>query len=181
MKQLTLGTFASRADAERAINDLHQEERIDKDEISFIYRNDQGKVREIDADDITGDTPMEGATKGAAIGGTIGALAGLATFAGVLPVIGPLLAAGPIATALGLTGALGSAAAGGLTGAAAGGVVGGLVNLGLSQEHAQQYEDSVRAGNILVAVHTDADVDAAAVLLRNNAMDVNEYSLASAI
>jgi len=113
MKQLTLGVFLSRADAERAINELHQEARIDKNDISYIYRNQEGRVREVDADDITGDTPIEGAKKGAAIGGTLGALAGLATFAGVLPIIGPLVAAGPIAAALGLTGALGSAAAGG--------------------------------------------------------------------
>lgn len=181
MKQFTLGVFASRADAERAINELHQSLRVPKDDISFVYRNDVGQIREVEVDDITDDTPGEGAAKGALVGGVIGAIAGLATFAGVLPIIGPLFAAGPLASALGLTGALGSAAAGGLTGAAAGGLVGALVNLGVSEEHAQQYEDRVRAGNILVAANTDADIDVASTFLKYNAIDVNEYSLASAV
>lgn len=179
MKQFTIGAFASRADAERAVNELHQSMGVDKDEISFVYRNTTGQVREVDVDDVTGDTPGEGAVKGAGIGGVLGAIAGLATFVGVIPVIGPLFAAGPIAVALGLTGAVGATAAGGLTGAAAGGLVGALINIGVSEEHAQEYEDIVRAGNILVAVHTDADVPVSPILEKHGAMNINEYTLAS--
>ncbi len=181
MKQFTLGVFATHAEAEQAINELHRSLGVSTDDISYVYRNNNGQIREVDASDVADDTPGEGATKGAAIGGTLGALAGLATFAGIIPVIGPLFAAGPLAAALGLTGALGSAAAGGLTGAAAGGVVGALVNLGVSDEHAQQYEESIRAGSVLVAVHTDSDIDVASTLVKQGAVDVNEYSLASAI
>ncbi len=181
MKQFTLGVFGSQVEADQAINELHRTLGVANDEISYVYRNSKGQLREVDADDVTDDTPAEGAGKGAIIGGSIGAVVGLAAVAGVVPVIGPLLAAGPLATALGLTGALGSVAAGTLTGAAAGGLVGALVNLGVSDEHAERYEESVRAGNILVAVHTDSEVDVASALRQFGAVDVNEYSLASAI
>jgi hypothetical protein len=87
-------------------------------------------------------------------------------FAGVIPVIGPLFAAGPIASALGLTGAVGAAAAGGMTGAAAGGMLAALVRLGVSEEHAQRYAD---------AAHTDDSGEVAAALEEAGATDVESY------
>jgi hypothetical protein len=164
MKDLTIGIFDTRQSAERAINRLHTEVGIDNDEISYIYRSKDGTVREVDADDITSDTPGEGAAKGATIGAGAGALAGIAAVAGIVPFIGPLFAAGPLAVALGLSGALGTTMAGALTGAAAGGIIGALINLGVGEEHAQRYEDEVRSGNVLVAVHSDNADEAASLL-----------------
>lgn len=176
MKHMTVGLFSDRANAEKAINRLHNELKIPTDDISYIYRNSDGAVQEVDAGKIATDTPAEGAGKGAVVGGTIGAIAGLATVAGVIPVIGPLFAAGPLAAALGLTGALGTTAAGAATGAAAGGIIGALTNLGIGSEKAQHYADRVGEGDILVAAHTEHD--ARQVLTECGAVDTDVYTLA---
>jgi len=136
----------------------------------------EGDVQEVDAGDIASKTPAEGAGKGAMIGGTIGAIAGMAALAGVIPVFGPLFAAGPLAAALGLTGAVGATAAGAATGAAAGGVIGALANMGIGKEKAQHYADRVSAGDILVAAHSEHD--ARAILEECGAVDTDVYSLA---
>lgn len=176
MKYMTIGIFSDRSNAEAAINRLHNELKIPNDDISYIYRNLEGDVMEVDANEISTDTPAEGAKKGAVIGGTIGALAGIATVVGVIPVIGPLFAAGPLAAALGLTGAVGTTAAGAATGAAAGGMIGALANLGIGQEKAQHYSDRVGAGDILVAVHTEAD--ARQIMTESGAVETDLYTLA---
>lgn len=176
MKHMTIGIFSDRGNAEAAINRLHNELNIPNDDISYIYRNLDGDVMEVDANEISTDTPAEGAKKGAVIGGTIGALAGIATVMGVIPVIGPLFAAGPLAAALGLTGAVGTTAAGAATGAAAGGIIGALANLGIGQEKAQHYADRVGAGDILVAAHTEAD--ARTIMSECGAVETDLYTLA---
>lgn len=90
--------------------------------------------------------------KGAAIGGAIGAGAGLMAGLGLLaiPGLGPVVAAGWFASTAALAGA----------GAAAGGIVGALVDSGVPEEHAHVYSESVRRGGTLVAVRV-ADQDAA--------------------
>jgi hypothetical protein len=90
--------------------------------------------------------------KGAAIGGAIGAGAGLMAGLGLLaiPGLGPVVAAGWFASTAALAGA----------GAAAGGIVGALVDSGVPEEHANVYSESVRRGGTLVAVRV-ADQDAA--------------------
>lgn len=178
MKTFTIGAFANREDAEKVINRLHNDLGIPSDDISYVYRNTDGEIKEKDADDIARSTMAESAGKGAAVGGTIGAIAGLAAFAGVIPVIGPLFVAGPLAAALGFTGAVGAAAAGGVTGAAAGGIIAGLVRLGVSEEHAQRYADHVEAGDILVAAYAEKPDEAAAIFNEESAMDVQSYALA---
>jgi uncharacterized membrane protein len=75
---------------------------------------------------------------GAAEGATLGAL----TISG----IGPILAAGSLATALGAT-ALGAG-----LGAAAGGIVGALADMGVSQEEAGSFAEGVRRGCTLVII-----------------------------
>lgn len=177
MKKFTVGIFQAREDAEKAINRLHNELSIPNSDISYLYRNTDGEVLEVEAHHITTDTPVEGAGKGAAVGGTLGALAGIAAVAGIIPVVGPLFAAGPLAVALGLTGAVGTTAAGALTGAAAGGVLGALVNLGVGEERAQRYADRVNAGDVLVAAYAEETVDVRGVLESSGAIDIENYSL----
>lgn len=82
---------------------------------------------------------------GAAVGGALGLLGllgGLGALA--IPGIGPLVAAGPIVAALG----------GAAVGAAMGSVAGGLIGLGIPAAQARLYEGKLRAGHVLVAVHT---------------------------
>jgi hypothetical protein len=174
MKKMTIGLFALREEAEEAIDRLHRDLKIDNDDISYIYRNEEGELKEVDADDISSDGVGKKAGKGAVIGGSLGALAGLATAAGMIPVIGPIFAAGPLLAALGIGGAT---AAGAATGAAAGGLLGALVGWGVDEKKAQEYSDRVEAGDILVAVQTDEDTNALMSMMDAGAMEVNEYKL----
>ena len=88
---------------------------------------------------------------GAAVGGTVGGVVGVLTGLGLLaiPGVGPLVAAGWLATSLAGVG----------VGAAAGGLVGALVKSGVPHEQAAVYEENIRRGGTLVAVQADdADV-----------------------
>ncbi len=176
MKRITAAVFESRDAAEKAINYLHNELHIPSSDISFIYRNTDGEVREVDASVISSKTPIEGAASGAKIGGTLGALLGLAVVSGIIPVIGPILAAGPLVAALGITGAVGTAAAGALTGAAAGGLIGALANAGIGKERAQRYEDLVKAGDILVVVYATEGTGVRDALRSMGAIEVEAYA-----
>ncbi len=178
MKQFTIALFDSREDAEKAIGIMTDEHNIDAGDISYAYRNTEGEMKEVDAKEIDGESVAEGAGDGAMVGGTIGALAGLVTAAGVIPVIGPLFVAGPLLAALGLgAGAVGTTAAGGLTGAAAGGLIGALSAWGVDATKAKEYEDSVSAGNVLVTVHADESINLIPALSKCGATDVNVYSV----
>jgi len=98
------------------------------------------------------DKTLEDAGKGAAIGGTLGAIiAGIAAIGTsiVLPGLG-LIVAGPIAAAL-----MG-AGAGGLTG----GLIGALVGHGIPEEHAAEYESGVKNGGVFMGVNARNDEDA---------------------
>jgi hypothetical protein len=85
-----------------------------------------------------------GAGTGAAIGGTLGLLAGLGALS--IPGLGPFIAAGPI------MGALAGIGAGGVTG----GLIGALVGMGIPEYEAKRYEGMVKSGQILLSVHCDS-------------------------
>jgi hypothetical protein len=177
MKKFTVGIFENREDAEKAINRAHNELHISTDDISYIYRNSEGEVKEVHPGDIATSTPAEGAGHGAAVGATVGAIAGLATVAGIIPVIGPLFAAGPLAVALGLTGAVGTTAAAAATGAVAGGLIGALMHMGVGEENAQRYADRVHAGDVLVAAYAEDSIDVRQLFMDNGAIETEGYGL----
>jgi len=81
-------------------------------------------------------------------------------------VIGPILAAGPIAAAL--TGA-------GI-GAAAGGLIGALTESGVPEEDAKYYAEGVRRGDVLVTVRAGRELSSTIsdILDRHNAVDVDD-------
>lgn len=99
------------------------------------------------------------------VGGVVGLAAGM--IAVVIPGIGPLLAAGPLAGAIG-----------GLTvGAATGGVIGLLRDQGISEEEAEFYAEGVKRGGALVTVHGVGEERAAKareILDRHGAIDTEE-------
>ncbi len=112
----------------------------------------------------------EGATTGGlasmGVGGALGLLAGIGALA--IPGVGPPIAAGPIMAAL----------SGAAVGGATGGLIGALVGLGIPELEAKQYEGKVRAGNILISVHTengDERSRAKQALEETGATDVSSY------
>lgn len=169
-----VGVFHSIADAEQAVRELEME-GISRSDISVVANKGvAGSTapemhRDTEAVRRKGDTSSDvvaDAGIGAAIGGVGGLLlsaAGLLT----LPVIGPVLAAGPIAAAL--TGA-------GI-GAAAGGLIGALTDAGIPKEEAEYYAEGVRRGDVLVTVRTDdMHADRARQILDQRAVNVADRS-----
>lgn len=130
--------------AKDAVEDLEEAGFLSTD-ISLVARRESvGRDDDDEYDDAEVDDDTEGAAAGATLGGVIGAGAGLLASLGVIaiPGIGPLVAAGVLATTL--TGAAGGAVAGGLLGA--------LVDYGVSEDEAQVYAESVRRGSTLVSI-----------------------------
>lgn len=111
-------------------------------EISILLPDTEGKH---DIGLVKASKAPEGATTGAATGGVTGGVLGLLAGIGALaiPGVGPFIAAGPIMAAL----------SGAAIGATTGGVVGGLVGMGIPEFEAKRYEDKLKAGNYLIAVH----------------------------
>ncbi len=177
MKKTIIGVFANREDAEKAINYIHNKFAVRNDDISYIYRNTKNEVKQVDADKISTNTPGEGATKGASAGAIVGALAGIVASAGIIPIVGPFFAAGPILASLGIVGAVGTTAAGAVGGAVVGGVIGALANLGVGKEKAKRYEDYVVAGNILLAINAEESAAIESALVGHNAVDVETYAV----
>ena len=86
---------------------------------------------------------VAGASTGGVIGGALGWVAGIGALA--IPGVGPFIAAGPIIAAL----------SGAAIGATVGGITGGLIGLGVPELEAKRYEGKIKAGNILISVHTE--------------------------
>jgi hypothetical protein len=177
MKKTIIGVFANREDAEKAINYIHNKFAVPNDDISFIYKNTKNEVRQVDASEISTKTPAEGASRGAGTGAVLGAIAGIVATAGVIPIVGPFFAAGPILASLGIVGAVGTTAAGAVGGAVLGGVIGALANMGVGKEKAKRYEDYVVSGNILVAVNAEKNGPVESALVGHNAVDVETYAV----
>lgn len=142
----TVGVFATRAAAERAVADLKAAGYRD-DEIGLVAKDASGKTVKTDG---AGETNAEeGAAVGAVAGAVGGAAVGAGIIAGVIPVIGPVLALGTLGTIL-------VNAAGG---AAIAGIAGALVGWGIPEEDAKYYESEVQAGRYLVTVDRGSRAD----------------------
>jgi uncharacterized membrane protein len=178
MAKMVFGIFTDRKNAETAINELESEGFNPKD-ISIVMQNKE------DADIIrnnTGANVAESTASGAATGAAIGGLAGLLIGIGAIaiPGIGALLIGGPIAAALGLTGAAATTVSGAATGALAGGLIGALVGIGVPEEDARIYEERVKSGAILVAVpaFSSEHREASAILRENGAEQIKSIDMA---
>lgn len=170
MRVTTIGTFSNRAKTEMVINELRAN-GISDSEISSIYTDRGGNMK----DDQTDEKVEDGAVKGVTTGAVVGALAGLAVANGILPGLGTIFVAGPMLIQIfGLSVAAATTVGGALTGALAGGIVGGLVKLGVSNDDAHIYEESLTTGNVLLITRTSTSV-AKEIFTKNGAMDVKEY------
>lgn len=133
-----VGVYETEQEAIVAIEKLVKQ-GYDKQDICVIGK-DLKNVNYI-ADE-TGTVAEETAATGAIAGGTLGGLTGLLVGVGALaiPGVGPIIAAGPIASSL--IGAVAGAGLGGLTGA--------LIAIGIPDDEAEHYGNSVKEGKILV-------------------------------
>ncbi|MDA8234392.1 MAG: DUF1269 domain-containing protein [Clostridia bacterium] len=158
MSKTVTGIFADRNKAEKAVHQLRNQ-GFDG-QISIIAKGqgtgentEEYKGIDMNSRFTGGDSVSDGTATGAFIGG----LAGLAVGAGalVIPGLGPIIAAGPIA--------------GLLSGAAAGGIAGGLVDYGIPENDVRDYEAEVNKGSVLAIIKADDHkVDEAAKILKEN-------------
>ena len=158
-------------DAQKALRELQNLDTISRDDISLIASDAAGEYSSYHGRDFPADTANDtagGAAEGAAVGGIGGLVVGLAALA--IPGIGPVLAAGPIASAL-LAGGIGAG-----VGAVTGGLVGALTDLGVSEERAGHYAEGVRRGGTLLTAHVPDNMTSRVmdVLKRHNAVDAEE-------
>lgn len=122
----------------------------------------------------TGDKVGMGVAEGLTAGAVIGGIAGLVVANGLLPGLGTLFVAGPLAVALGFTGAAATTVAAAATGAAAGGLIGGLTHLGVSSDDAALYEKHVHGGNVIV-ITRGTPPSTQDVFLTHGAIEVRQY------
>lgn len=131
----------SRVQTERIVDRLHLS--------GFTYSDISVLMPETDSNHDIGHIKATKAPEGTASGGITGGIAGgvLGLLAGLgalaIPGVGAFIVAGPIMAAL----------SGAALGAATGGVIGGLIGLGMPEIEAKVYEEKLRTGNYLIAVH----------------------------
>ena len=162
MEKKVIGYFQDSRQAEEAVNELKEK---GFNEIS-ILGNDEGRDNAGNKGRNEGmGFENQSLSRGTMTGGAIGGLAGLALGAGALfiPGIGPIIAMGPLAAALG--------------GAVTGGVAGALVDYGIPKERSDFYETKIKEGNTVMILKTDeGKTDSAASILRNHgAQDVRVH------
>ncbi|MEN9936235.1 MAG: hypothetical protein RLZZ387_2814 [Chloroflexota bacterium] len=171
MARTVVGLFDRHEQVDRAIREL-QANGVRRDDIGVIAADARGEF----ANRVGGETKIdEGAGAGALSGGVLGGVLGLLMGVGALaiPGIGPVIAAGPLAAALGSAGA--GALVGATTGVAAGGLLGALVGAGIPEEEAHVYAEGVRRGSTLLTVATDnvSSTTVESILRTNGAVDIN--------
>ena len=170
-KNSVFGIVKTHAQAEQIVEGL-QRAGFASSEISVLLPDKEGKH---DIGHVKATKAPEGATTGAATGGVTGGVLGLLAGIGALaiPGVGPFIAAGPIMAAL----------SGAAIGATTGGVVGGLIGMGIPEIEAKRYEDKLKTGNYLIAVHAkdgDEEDRAEAIFERAGAEDISTASMSKA-
>jgi hypothetical protein len=159
--------------ANDVVKDL-SDEGIARENMSLMTSDPTGEYAEYLelTEQVEGNVATEGAGIGAGIGAVMGGLGGLLIGWGalVIPGLGPVIAAGPLAEALsGLAGAGVGAIAGGV----AGGLLGALVDMGVPEETAQVYAEGIRRGGTLVTIQTADEMARVVVDIMNRHNPVN--------
>jgi uncharacterized protein (TIGR02271 family) len=155
-RSTVVGVFHEREDARQAIEAL-KDAGFAPDTISILSPDKQATQSMAEE---TGTHAGSGAATGAVAGGILGGLGGWLVGIGALaiPGLGPFIAAGAFATALG----------GAAIGAGVGAIAGALVGMGVPKEEAEYYEGEVKSGRTLVTVRADGRYDEAQRLLRQH-------------
>jgi uncharacterized protein (TIGR02271 family) len=171
MAKTIVGLFDDFSTAQRIVQEL-VDAGVGRNDISIVANDAKGEYKHYRAD---GSSAAEGAGAGAVGGGVVGGVLGLLVGVGALaiPGIGPVLAAGPLAAALGTAGA--STLVGAGVGAATGGLIGGLIGLGIPEEDANMYAEGVRRGGTLVTAKVSDNMAerAAQIMNREGTVDLD--------
>lgn len=172
MAKTVVGLFDSLIDAQNAVQDLVNN-GVSREYISLVANDARGEFVNYSANEVGA---VEGAGAGAIGGGVLGGVLGMLIGIGALaiPGIGPVLAAGPLAAALGSAGA--GAVVGAGVGALSGGLLGALIGAGVPEEHAHYYAEGVRRGGTLVSISSVDEMTAdkaLGVLRRHNAVNID--------
>lgn len=145
MSNTVTATFKTREAAFAALRDLEAVGITDKQVSMVVSDETRGKSFNIEKS----SKMDEGAAAGATVGGIIGAIAAAIAGAGALAIPGlNVIVAGSLISALAGLGA----------GAATGGLVGALIGAGIPEHEAKLYENEIKSGAILLAVHASNDV-----------------------
>jgi hypothetical protein len=155
------GLFDSYAEARHAADEL-MVYGAPASRISIIASDLRGEYTATRGD---GESPS-GTGAGALTGGLMGGAAGVAVgLTGLtIPILGPVIAAGPIVAAL----------AGAGMGAVVGGLMGALASVGVDSDEARIYAEGIRRGGAVVTVEcNDDEIEAlAAILSRHGVVDI---------
>jgi len=167
-RKTVAGLFPDRRSAERAIEELKQA-GFSSNQVGLVMRDSLERGRSTEHGKET--HAAEGAVTGALGGGVLGGIAGYLVAIGALtiPGIGPVLAGGALAEALGVVAGTAAVAAG--IGAAAGGLVGVLVGMGIPEEEARHFERGFGAQEALVTVKAGNRVMEALAIMEMNDAD----------
>lgn len=176
MTKTVVGLFDHYSEAQRVVQDLIDHGYRQEDISMFANEETQKAYGSSDVETSnTAEGAGAGAVGGTVVGGTVGLLVGAGLLA--IPGIGPVLAAGPLAAAVGSTAAAaGAGALGAGIGAAAGGLLGALVGTGIPEDEAEYYTEGVRRGGVLVTVQTEDRLanDVLRVMQQHGAVDIHE-------
>lgn len=165
MTKTIVGLYDSFAAAQQVAQEL-VEAGFSSQQISLVANDASGQYNS----SIGGaEADMSGAGAGAGIGAVLGGMGGLLVGLGALaiPGIGPVIAAGPLATALLSTS----------IGAGVGAITGGLVDAGVPESEAEYYSEGVRRGGTLLTLQADNDASverAMDIIERYDPVDIQE-------
>ena len=144
-KSTVVGVFEDRQQADRAIDELGRA-GFRYDQIGVAMRYEEGEFHVEDSRTRPMSQSLRGGRLGALAGLRFRSLAGLGVLSGVIPIVGPAIAAGTLGIILS------NAAAG----AGIGGLVGVLGGAGIPEDEAHYYQGEFEAGRTIVTVQADA-------------------------
>lgn len=163
--QHAVGIFATREDAEAALTEL-RDTGFNMDKVSVIAQNVESEPNLGGAEVKSSKEQAEegakvGVTAGAATGGFLGLIGGLAVL--TFPGVGAAAEVGAV---------LANTLLGGGVGAAGGGLIGALIGWGIPEERAKYFNNLVSQGHYIVLLEgTTTEVDSAEAILKRRNMN----------
>ena len=162
-RSTVVGVFEDRVQADKAVAEL-QSSGFRKEQIGLAMRHAEGEHNSGTLAAATDSHAASGAGIGVMTGLGLGALAGLGVLSGIIPVIGPAIAAGTLGVVL-------SNAA---VGAGIVGLAGALMGAGVPEEEAHYYHNEFESGRVIVTVDAGGrSGEASAIMHRFGAYDMN--------